>query len=102
MHVHDLRSGSCPSCQHNEIIEANPRQVHANVYAGQSAPLALAHEAAGPGMIIPDRPLGVLWSYTCRQCGLTQWVAAKPTEVPIGAEHGTRLITAPGFQAPYR
>jgi hypothetical protein len=47
------------------------------------------------------RPLGALWTYTCRQCGLTQWVVAKPAEVPIGPEHGTRLVTGPAPQ-PFR
>jgi hypothetical protein len=103
MRVNDLRSGICPSCDHNEIIEASPGTYDSIAANAGYVPLGLAqHQKAGfrekEGR---GHPFGQLWTYTCRRCGLTQWVASKPEDVPIGPEHGTRLISGPPPQ-PFR
>jgi predicted RNA-binding Zn-ribbon protein involved in translation (DUF1610 family) len=92
----DLRSGICPSCGHNEIIEASPGSSSAGTHLG----LALYRLVSPP--VVPELPsAGELWTYTCRRCGLTQWVVARPAEVLIGPEYKTRLITGRALQ-PFR
>ncbi len=104
MHVHDLRSGSCLSCNHNEIIEASPVTFNDTAKNADGNPLGLAHatyRSMGFLCMKQENPFGRLFTYTCRRCGLTQWVAAKPEDVPIGPEHGTRIITGAPAQ-PFR
>jgi hypothetical protein len=102
--MEDIRNGVCPLCRHNEIIEGVPLELAGN--AG-SIPLAVARTPVRfLGLDIgPDNPRGrkgPLGVYTCRQCGFTQWFAYDPSTIPIGSEHGTRLITGPEPEGPYR
>src|SRR6185369_592002 len=87
----DIRKGTCPLCEHNEIIQAAPVDfTQSGVY-----PQAVAHGSKWMKERAPDRPLGVLNVFVCRNCGFAQWFAFKPEEIPIGEEHGTRLISRP-------
>lgn len=98
--MNDLRSGTCPSCGHNEVIEATPQEEGRE---GDEEPLALARGPKGRALMmrVEGEKVGQLTTYTCRQCGLTQWVADRPDQVPIGEEYGTRLIAGPAPQ-PFR
>jgi hypothetical protein len=91
--VPDLRDGICPGCGHGEVIEA-----------GVQPPLAVTHERVslfGIAGVQLGRPLGALRLYACRGCGLAQWFADDPGSIPIGDEHGTRLVP-PKPGSPYR
>jgi hypothetical protein len=89
--VRDIRDGICPSCNHDEIIEAFPYE---RGPVGFEA-LAVTHERVtilGSGGFDPQRPRGRLRVYVCRRCGLTQWFADRPDEIPVDEDHMTRLI----------
>ncbi len=43
-----------------------------------------------------ERPIGLLEAYVCRACGYTELFARDAASIPIGPEHGTELIVAPG------
>ncbi len=87
----DIRKGRCPLCRHPEVIASQP----VDEVGGASAPMALQKDRSRfTGL--PKAVHGALVTYTCRSCGYTQWFASQPAEVPIGAEHGTRLIVADG------
>lgn len=67
-------------------------------------PLAVTHERVslfGAAGRVPERPLGPLRLFVCRSCGRAEWFADAPETIPIGEEHGTRLVARkPG--GPYR
>jgi hypothetical protein len=90
--VPDLRDGVCPGCGHDEVIES------------RADPLAVTHERVtlfGVAGRVPERPLGPLRLFVCRRCGRAEWFAEAPETIPIGEEHGTRLVPRkPG--GPYR
>jgi hypothetical protein len=50
----------------------------------------------------PDfgKPQGRLYTFVCRACGLVEWVAASPENIPISAACGTELVEIP--EEPYR
>jgi hypothetical protein len=90
--MRDIRHGICPSCDHDEIIEGIPIDFGAT---RELRPLAVTHERRylfSLGGFDPSAPYGALRVFVCRRCGLTQWYADKPDEIPIGNEHMTRLI----------
>ncbi len=88
----DIRNGICPGCDHDEIIES---VAYEKGHHGYHA-LSVTHERVKVlgvlGGFDPDKPIGVLLMYVCRRCGLTQWYANRPDEIPIDEEHRTRLV----------
>jgi predicted nucleic-acid-binding Zn-ribbon protein len=84
--MNDMRRGTCPLCGHNEIIEARPRVVTGGLF--------IAVAPGSPGV-------GNVWSYSCRRCDYTQLFAQETAKLPIGAEHGTRIVMGPAPE-PFR
>jgi hypothetical protein len=93
----DLRDGTCTLCRHDEVIQAAPLQFGA---CGTTV-MAVSHERGFLGTDL-NRPLGPFNLFVCRRCGYTQWFAFEPEKIPIGTEHGTRLIKGQPTAGPYR
>ena len=98
--MEDMRTGTCPLCSHNEIIEARPR-IHgvSGNYEGVSPRVAMTNPSVGfianfkralSGQ--DELPDGEWITYACRACGFTQTFVAGSGRIPIGPEHGTRLL----------
>jgi rubrerythrin len=87
----DMRTGICPVCSHNEVIEAIPRDL-----GDESAEYqAVTYEAVDFGSLVPVYQRvahGVLRMYVCRSCGYTQYYADNPGTIPIGDQYLTKLI----------
>ncbi len=96
--MNDIRQGTCPLCGHNEIIESEPK-VHVD---GREQRVFLVNVPNGPGIFAGSADRGVMRSFTCRQCEHTQLFAQGAATVPIGREHGTRLVTGPAGGGPFR
>jgi hypothetical protein len=94
----DLRKGTCPLCNHHEVVAAVPQDFD---YA-DIRPLAIAHDHSKWWGTKRDSPFGILNAFVCRGCGFTQWFADRPKEIPIGQEYGTRLVKAKQPGDPYR
>lgn len=100
----DLRNGTCPLCRHNEVVEGTPLEFDDTQIPNR---LGVAHEPIPDGWIMKGRfhrsvVFGELRTYTCRSCGYTQWFALSPDTIPIGDQHGTRVIQGPSSATPYR
>jgi hypothetical protein len=103
--MEDIRKGVCPLCQHNEILEAETLALPAE----GPARVAIAR-LPRPGFIAAfkqgltgKRPgRGALITFACRRCGFAQSFVADCGAVPIGEEHGTRLIKGPESAGAYR
>ncbi len=95
--MRDMRQGICPSCGHNQIVEATTSDFVGST--GPTRPLSVTHEIGWAGV----KHLGVLKTCVCRRCGLVQWFAESPETIPIGPGHGTRLIEGSDSDGgPYR
>lgn len=98
----DMRKGTCPICQHYEILEVVPADF---ADANLEQEMAVTYE---PRWVMPGRnpshPYGPLRIYVCRGCGYAQWFASDPQAIPVGEQHKTRLIRGPrpGEDGPYR
>jgi predicted nucleic-acid-binding Zn-ribbon protein len=79
--MEDIRKGTCPLCNHNEIVEA-PIQTQTGV----------AGLIKAPGFMI----------YACRRCGYFQPFFKAAADVMIEDKFGTRLIKGPEPEGPYR
>lgn len=88
--MHDMRTGLCPLCNHNEIIESEAADF---CEQGLEKPQAVTYD---PRWIMPGRnpahPHGHLKMYVCRGCGYVQWFADDPQSIPIEEQYKTRLI----------
>lgn len=97
----DMRKGICALCQHNEIIEAQALE-----FSGEfSRPyLKAITYSKMPTLNRPqvDMPHGPLYTYTCKQCGYTQWFARDPETIPVDPDHRTRIIEGAPKNGPYR
>ncbi len=107
-------AGPCRRCSGQEIVQALLRERGAegcdHVYEFLR-PLAVSHgvedvESFWSGAKKGVQPnleayTGALVAYVCRSCGFTELFAASPGEIPIGPQHGTRLLR-PNEGAPYR
>ena len=88
----DIREGRCPSCGHDEVIEAPLQQLVHYKARDTVAPIGVAwHEEEG---MFGDSatPLNAIQMYVCRSCGFTQLFTESPGTIPIGRAHKTRLI----------
>jgi len=98
--MNDMRKGTCPLCEHNEIIEATPAD-----FADQDREVRAAI-TFDPRWVLsgrnPNSPHGLLKTYVCRDCGYVQWFADQPAEIPVDAEHRTRLIQGAKTKSPFR
>ncbi|MBL4633540.1 MAG: hypothetical protein JKY56_06700 [Kofleriaceae bacterium] len=98
--MRDIRKGVCPLCEANEIIESIVAEFANNNY---ESPMCVTYDAR---WVAEGRnPLhghGPLRMYVCRDCGYTQWFADNSADIPIDAEHRTRLIKGPDSEGPYR
>ena len=85
--MEDIRRGLCPLCGHHEIVQAWPTYPGDD---GNDLPLAEAHsKRSWTGGITMYGPMS---TFTCLQCGFTQWFAAAPENIPIGGEFNTALL----------
>jgi DNA-directed RNA polymerase subunit RPC12/RpoP len=92
----DIRKGTCPLCGHREVIVAFTAVV-VDIDPSVSRPVQLGwHD---PRLF--ESP-GKLTTYACRRCGFAQLFVRDPDKVEIGAEFGTRLLTGPAPEGPYR
>jgi hypothetical protein len=101
----DMRQGTCPVCDHREIIEAELLEFSGEDDERQRS-LAVTHGHDPGGFFSgphfrPNSPKGTLKQYVCRSCGYVQWFAERPGEIPIGQQYRTRLINGPEA-TPYR
>ena len=85
-----MKSGTCPKCGHNEVIESVPAECGNGDLERRMA------VTADPRWLFPGRnpknEHGALTVYTCRRCGFCEWYASHPGEIPLGEEYKTRLI----------
>jgi hypothetical protein len=104
--MEDIRKGTCPLCEHEEIIRCKPVDFAPPTLTDSKGvvPLAATHVSRFFGGPNPRRPVGVFHAFVCRACGYSQWFAGTPKEIPIGSEWDTDLITPrrPEPQGPYR
>ena len=91
-----MKDGVCVKCGHHEVIEAKAAD-----YAEDSIEREMS-VTAEPRWVMggrnPRYPHGVLYTYTCRSCGFTEWYARNPSSVPIGPKFKTKLIGKPRRQ----
>ena len=105
--------GPCRRCSGREIIQALLRERGASggdYVSEYLRPLAITHGlektttfwSGAPQGISADleRFAGALVAYVCRSCGHTELYALDPGQIPIGPEHGTRLLKVD--DEPYR
>ena len=96
----DLRSGHCALCDHDEVVETEPIELHGD-WGERSRPLVAAYARRENGDVDTDGGCGRLRLYVCRGCGAAQWFVDMPGTIPIGNEYGTRLVTKEK-RPPYR
>jgi hypothetical protein len=90
--MEDIRTGVCPICRHPEIIESRPGPYDYTEVEMKPLMIAFSQRSERGGVT----------GFTCRSCGFTQLFAAKPGEIPIGPETGTRLVRGEVREEPYR
>jgi len=88
----DIREGLCPSCGHDEVIEA-PLQQLVHYKSGDTiSPIGVVWQE-DQGFFADDAtPRNGIQMYVCRSCGFTQLFTESPGTIPIGEAHKTRLI----------
>lgn len=96
----DMRKGTCPVCEHNEILEAEVAEFGNQ---DEERRMCVTYDkrwvASGRN---PRHGHGPLRMYVCRACGFVQWFAEAPGEIPASDEICTRLIRGPERADPYR
>jgi len=86
-----MRTGSCPLCNHGEVVEGTPGEFG---HYGTEVAAAFTYEPRWlMGGRNPEHAYGQLVYYMCRSCGYVQWFVQDPADVPIDAKYGTRLVT---------
>jgi hypothetical protein len=105
--MHDMRTGNCALCGHDEVIRAQARDFFGE-WGERNEPMALTEskkvsfwsgrETDDPE---PGKRIGELEQYVCRSCGYVQWFASAPQKIPIGDAHRTSLVKGTR-QPPYR
>jgi hypothetical protein len=93
----DIRTGRCPLCQHDEIIEADLQETDTQ---GLPSPLPVSWTLRPHGR--GWDPNGLLKAYVCRRCGRTELFAVAPERIPIGRAHRTRILRGAAPEGPYR
>ena len=86
--MEDIRTGVCPRCRHDEIVEA-----------------PFKHSIGGGRRVVyvaPAAEAGMLMIYACRRCGHFELFVSDCDAVPIGPEYETRLIKGTAPAGPYR
>ena len=88
-----MKKGTCTRCGHDEVIRAKAANyAHRNT----EKPMAVTADPRFFGSTRnPNKPLGLLYTYTCRSCGFTEWYAENPREIPIGVEFKTEIVGSP-------
>ncbi len=98
--MRDMRKGTCPLCEHNQILEVVPAQFGDQ---NKEVPCAATYDSRwvleGRN---PNYPHGRFRLYVCRRCGFCQWFVDQPATIPVDADHKTRIIEGPESGAPYR
>lgn len=98
--MRDLRKGTCPLCEHNEILEVDVAEFgHNDLERRMCVTYDKRWVVSGRN---PQHGHGPLRMYVCRSCGYIQWFAESPGEIPVGEETATRLIRGPGGAGPFR
>lgn len=87
--MHDIRNGTCPLCQHGQVLESWP----ADWNGGSANRIAAANSISTWGRVTDHGPMA---AYICLRCGYTQWFTANPAEIPVGPEFGTRILGQKG------
>jgi hypothetical protein len=98
--VKDIRQGTCPLCEGQDIIEAEPLDFTASDNTA-STPVAVTHMLSSV-LRVPDQhqPRGLIRLYVCSACGYCQTFALDPASIPVGPEFKTRRLPRSG--PPYR
>ncbi len=94
----DIRNGTCPLCEHDEIVKGVPA-----VFGEGNAELTACFTYDARWLLSgrdPRHGHGPLAFYMCRQCGYLQWFVEQPESVPVGDEHRTSLVTPKSKKAP--
>jgi rubrerythrin len=92
--MHDMREGTCPLCNHHEVIEAIPIDLTEKDHKRQSVTYESERLGSGdpiPGTLRLHQAYGALTYYVCRKCGFVQWFAESPEKIPIGKHTRTRM-----------
>jgi hypothetical protein len=97
--MEDIRKGTCPLCQHNEIIAAFATDLAPDGHGTGAFAASITHTMRG-GQRFQSH--GVIIRYVCRRCGFIQSFAEAPSMIPIDPAHRTSLIKGPEPQGPYR
>ena len=97
--MEDMRKGTCPVCNHNEILEAKP----VDVVGGH---IKETKSAGTRGWVITGDSTndyyGPLSVFVCRGCGFTQMFAGDPQSIPASDYFQTRVIKGPESEGPFR
>jgi hypothetical protein len=103
----DIRQGVCPLCRHNQIVEAEivistaQGAARVGVVPIHARGFVASFKRALHGG--PSHVAGQLVAYACRACGYAQQFIAGCAQVPIGEQHGTRVIEGPAASSdPFR
>jgi hypothetical protein len=100
--MNDMRKGTCPLCNHNEILEAKP----ADVVGGHQVRNTKKVPPGAQGWVLmgsnSNDHYGPLTVYVCRSCGFAQWFAGDPGEIPASDYFQTRVIKGPETEGPFR
>lgn len=99
----DLRKGKCSLCERDQVIEAEPLDLHGE-WGERSTPMAVTYgrTKVEDGGLAITAIYGRLRLYVCRSCGAAQWFADSPELIPIGEEYRTQLVEGPKQAGPYR
>lgn len=98
--MNDIRKGSCPLCDHTEILEARPvDSAGGHFVRDDKSAGARGWVISGPN---PNHHYGSLTAYICRRCGYLQWFAADPAAIPVSDYYQTRIIEGPEQDGPFR
>jgi hypothetical protein len=88
--MRDIRNGTCPLCEHDEIVEGVPGEFGGE---GMEQPSAFTYDKrwllSGRN---PSHAHGLLSYFMCRRCGFLQWFVKDPGSVPIDEARQTRLL----------